>query len=461
MRILFASAEVDPFAKVGGLGDVAAALPQRLKEIGHDVRVVTPCHASSLDAHRRSKEHRTLGVPLPGRDRTVDVARVEGAGGVPVELILDDSYFGRANVYGEPDDLLRYQFFCRAVIQLMVHDDWAPDVLHMNDWHTAPLAYALRSLAWGQPRLRGVATVFTIHNLRYRGPDEYNDFLAQAIYYSDMITTVSPSYAREILTTDFGEGLDPLLTLRESTGNLAGILNGLNYDTFNPRTDPYLRHQFDLGNLEDRYANRADLRDEARLPEAEGPVVSMVTRLTEQKGVDLVLQALPEILASNSQLVVLGTGDKSIEDELAKLQAQHPGSVAHLARFDEGLARRVYAGSDLFLMPSRYEPCGLGQIIAMRYGCVPLGRRTGGLQDTIFDFEEHPETGTGFLFDEFSAFGLIGAFERALRAFRDPVTWTRLRENGMSRDYSWRASATHYVETYVAALRARGIVPRE
>ena len=461
MNILFASAEVDPFAKVGGLADVAAALPQRLKEIGHDVRVIMPCHASCLDSHKSAASHRTLVVPLPNRDRTVDVARVEGAGGVPVELVLDDSYFGRPNIYGDADDLLRYQFFCRAIIQLMLHEDWVPDILHINDWHTAPLAFAVRNLAWGQPRLRGVASVFTIHNLRYRGPDELNDFLAQAIYYSDMVTTVSPSYAREILTTDFGEGLDPLLALRESTGNLTGILNGLNYDTFNPRTDRHVAQQFDLSNLDDREANRGALRELTNLPPADGALVSMVTRLTEQKGVDLVIQALPEILASGSQLVILGTGDKWIEDELARLQAQHPTAVAHLARFDEGLARRVYAGSDLFLMPSRYEPCGLGQIIAMRYGCVPLGRRTGGLQDTIFDFEEHPETGTGFLFEEFSAFGLIGAFERALRAFRDPPSWTRLRENGMSRDFSWRASATHYVETYVAALRARGIVPRE
>jgi len=460
MKILFAAAEVDPFAKVGGLADVAAALPQRLKEIGHDVHVVTPCHKSSLPAFRAARQ-RKLVIPHPAGDRTVRVARVEGYGGVPVDLVLDGDYFGRENVYGEPDDLLRYQLFCRAILQMLAHDDWTPDILHLNDWHTAPLAFALRGLAWQQPRLRGVASVFTIHNLRYRGPDELNDFLAQAIYYSDMVTTVSPTYAREILTRDHGEGLDPLLKLRHDQGSLHGILNGLNYDVFNPRTDPHIAHRFDLSTLEERVRNRDALRAELGLPEAAGPLVAMVTRLTEQKGVDVVIQAIPDLLAAHAQLVVLGTGDESLRAELTALADAHPGRVLLTHHFDEELARRIYAGADMFLMPSRYEPCGLGQIIAMRYGCVPIGRRTGGIADTILDLDEHPETATGFLFDEFSSFALAGAFERAARAFRDPQAWSRLQENGMSRDYSWHASAIHYVETYRAALRARGIAPIE
>lgn len=459
MKILFASAEVDPFSKVGGLADVAAALPQRLLEIGHDVRVVTPCHQTAMAAFEASTERRTLVVPLPGKDREVEIATVEGVGGVPVDLVCENHYFGRANVYGEADDLLRYQFFCRAIIQMLTKDEWTPDIMHLNDWHTAPLAFALRNLAWSHPILRGVASVFTIHNLRYRGPDELNDFLSQAIYYADMVTTVSPSYAREILTQEFGEGLDPLLTLRQE--NLAGILNGVNYDLFNPRTDGHIVEQYDLGTLEHRATNRGALRTELRLPEKDGPIAGMVTRLTEQKGVDLVLRALPEMVAAEAQLVVLGDGDAWMKDELARMEVQYPHNVRLVARYDAGLAQRIYAGADMFLMPSRYEPCGLGQIIAMRYGSVPVGRRTGGLGDTIVDLEEHPETATGFLFDEFSHFGLASAFERALVAFRDPDLWLRLQHNGMSRDYSWRASAHHYVETYIAALRARGIVPLE
>jgi starch synthase len=457
MKILFASAEVDPFSKVGGLGDVAAALPQRLLEIGHDVRVVTPAHKTALEAHTASTEHRSYVVPLPSKDREIDIATVEGTGGVPVDLIAESHYFGRAGIYGESDDLLRYQFFCRSIIEMLKHDEWVPDIVHLNDWHTAPLAFALRNLSWSQPRLRGVASVFTIHNLRYRGPDELNDFLAQAIYYSDIVTTVSPTYAREILTPEYGEGLESMLSIRGEA--FRGILNGLNAEQFNPRTDPYIMEQFDLGSIEERDVNRAALRAELTLPDDDGPVLAMVTRLTEQKGVDLVLRALPEIIAAHAQLVVLGDGDKWLKDELGRLEGEFRSHVRLVSRFDAGLAQRIYAGCDMFLMPSRYEPCGLGQLISMRYGAVPIGRRTGGLADTILDLDEHPDTATGFLFDDFSSVAFVGAFERAVRAFRDEALWMGIQRNGMSRDYSWRASAVHYVEAYIAALRARGIVP--
>jgi starch synthase len=457
MRILFASAEVDPFAKVGGLADVAASLPQRLQDLGHDVRVVAPCHRSAMEAHAASTEHRTYVVPLPSKDREIDIATVTGAGGVPVDLIANQHYFDRPAIYGEADDLLRYQFFCRAIIEMLKYDEWVPDVMHLNDWHAAPLAFAMRNLAWGHPRLRGVASVFTIHNLRYRGPDELNDFLAQAIYYSDIVTTVSPTYAQEILTPEYGEGLESLLALRGES--LRGILNGLDAELFNPRTDAHVVQQFDLGTIEDREANRAALRKEFKLPEQDGPILAMVTRLTEQKGVDLVLRALPELIAAHAQLIVLGDGDKWLREELGRMEGEFKSHVRLAARFDQSLAQRIYGGCDMFLMPSRYEPCGLGQLMAMRYGAIPIGRRTGGLADTILDLEDYPDTGTGFLFDEFSTVGFIAAFERAARVFHDPEQWLKLQQNAMSRDYSWRASATHYVEAYIAALRARGIVP--
>lgn len=460
MRVLYAAAEVDPLAKVGGLADVAASLPQRLARMGHDIRVIMPCHASALPAFETSTRRHALVAELPGgRTSPFEVATVAGAGGVPVLLVQEPRLFGREAVYGEPDDLERYQFFCRAVLAVLKAGPWVPDVLHLNDWHTAPLAFALRNLAWGHPMLRGVASVFTIHNLRYRGPDELNDYLAQAIYYSDGLTTVSPTYAHEVLTREYGEGLEALLTLR--AGNLQGILNGLDYDTYNPRLDPALAANFDLGTLELRPVNKRELLVELGLPAKDGPLLAMITRLTEQKGIELVLQALPEMLAANAQLVVLGQGDQWLREELARRQALHPESVRLVDRFDEPMARRIYSAADVLLMPSRYEPCGLGQLIAMRYGAVPLGRRTGGLSDTILDIDEHPESGTGFLFDEYSAFALTGAFERSIRAFKKPETWGRIQQNGMSRDFSWSASATHYVETYIAALRSRGIVPLE
>ncbi|MFN0095141.1 MAG: glycogen synthase [Dehalococcoidia bacterium] len=458
MKILFASSEVDPFAKVGGLADVAGALPERLRAIGHDVRVVAPCHASATAAFERGRRRR-LRVRFPEGESVLEVSTVSGMGGVPVDLVSDPAAFGREAVYGEPDDLARYQRFCRAILAIVTAPGWTPDILHLNDWHTAPLAFALRNLAWATPALRGVASVFTIHNLRYRGPDELNDYLAQAIYYSDIVTTVSPTYAQEILTPEYGEGLDDLLKLR--SGALRGILNGLSFDAFDPRTDPALMQSYDLHAVEGRSANRGALRRELGLPERDGPVVAMVSRLTEQKGVDLVLRAIGEILSCGAQLVVLGQGDAGLREELTRLQAAFPESVRLTERFDDTLARRIYAGADLFLMPSRYEPCGLGQLIAMRYGAVPLGRRTGGLADTILDADEHPETGTGFLFNEFSPHAFAGGLERAVRAFRTPELWRKLQVNGMSRDYSWGASAQHYVEAYVAALRSRRIVPLE
>ncbi|MGE3075933.1 MAG: glycogen synthase [Dehalococcoidia bacterium] len=459
MKVLFVTAEIDPFSKVGGLADVASALPLRLRELDHDVRVVAPAHRTSKPAHAAAATHYSLTVPIGGSDEPVDVGVAEGPGGLPVHLAANQRYFDRASVYGEADDLIRYQFFCRTVLEMLKTSDWVPDILHLNDWHAAPLAFGLRNLSWGNPKLRGVASVFTIHNLRYRGPDELNDFLAQAIYYSDIVTTVSPTYASEILTPELGEGLDALLALRGDA--LRGILNGLNADLFNPRTDPHIQQQFDLGTIGDRDINRAALRAELELPDNSGPVLAMVTRLTEQKGVDLVLRALPEIIAAGGQLVVLGDGDKWLKDELGRLETEFRSHVRLVARFDEGLAQRIYAGCDMFLMPSRYEPCGLGQMIAMRYGAIPIGRRTGGLADTILDFDEHPGTATGFLFDEFSTVDFATAFERAVRAFRDEAVWDQLQRNAMSRDYSWRAAANHYIEAYGAALRAKGIFPLE
>ncbi len=456
MRVLFVSAEVAPFAKVGGLADVVAGLPSRLRETGHDVRVVTPCHASSIQAFEAAATRRRLTVRDLEASRDVEVATVEGEGGVPVDLVLDRHYFGRQTVYGDGDDLLRYQFFCRAVAALVTTEGWTPDILHLNDWHTAPLAFALRNLAWSNARLRSVASIFTIHNLRYRGPDDFNDFLAQAIYYSDVITTVSPSYAREILTPELGEGLDHLLGLRHD--RLRGILNGLVCRDHDPATDTAITSRFDVSSIERRQANKAALRAELELPDQPGPILGMVTRLTEQKGIDLVVQALSELVAEGAQIVVLGQGDPALVADLRSQQEARPGAVRLVDRFDDLLARRIHAGADMFLMPSRFEPCGLGQLIAMRYGCIPIGRRTGGLADTILDPADHPDAATGFLFDDFTPMALSGAFERALHAFHDAPAWHKLQVSGMSRDFSWRASASSYVEAYVAALRSRGVI---
>lgn len=454
MKVLFVAAEVDPFAKVGGLADVASALPAELTSMGHDVRVVTPCHASSSDACNTASQRETMQVADFEAERSVELVTVAGHAGTAVTLVHEPHYFARENVYGDADDLLRYRFFCRVVAALLTEWGWTPDILHLNDWHTASLAFALRNLAWSDPSLRGVASVLTIHNLRYRGPDEFNDYLAQGIYYSDVVTTVSPSYAREILTPEFGEGLDSLLRLRGD--RLVGILNGLSHDLYNPATDPQIVSRFDARTPVRRTANARALRDEIGLAGTDGPLLGMVTRLTEQKGVDLVVRAAPALIARGAQLAVLGQGDEALTNELRALEAAHPGTVRLVEGFDEGLARRIYAGSDMFLMPSRFEPCGLGQLIAMRYGSVPIGRRTGGLADTILDPAAHPMDATGFLFTDFTPEALVAAIDRALRAFRDPAAWQGLQQNGMTADTSWARSSRQYVETYELALRTRG-----
>lgn len=457
MKILFAAAEVDPFSKVGGLADVASSLPRRLAELGHDVRVIAPCHAAGIEAFEQATAVREVFVRAPDGEHVTRIATVAGNGGVPVDLVLDNKNFGREAVYGEPDDLYRYQFFCRAVLADLANSSWVPGIVHLNDWHTASLAFGLRNIAWSHPIFRTTASVFTIHNLRYRGPDDLNDLLCQAIYYSDFVTTVSPTYSREILTTEFGEGLDELLRLRHSQGKLAGILNGLDFDLYDPRTDGAIAQTFDSASLSLREGNRAALRQALDLPVSRGPILSMVTRLTEQKGVDLALECAPEFMAADGQLVVLGDGDDHLTTELQRLEAAYPGHVRLAARFDDTMARSIYAGSDMFLMPSRYEPCGLGQMMAMRYGAVPIGRRTGGLADTILDANDHRDGATGFLFDEFSRAALSGAFERAMQTFRQPAAWHRLQVNGMSRDHSWHASANRYLEVYRQALTARGV----
>ncbi|MCL4229999.1 MAG: glycogen synthase [Dehalococcoidia bacterium] len=454
MRVLFVSAEADPFSKVGGLADVAAALPAALAAMGHDVRVITPCHASAMDVFRAADDRQFLQVPDFAGMRTVELATVPGHGGVPVTLVHQPHYFGRPGVYGDPDDLLRYRFFCRVVGTALREKAWIPEILHLNDWHTAPLAFALRNFAWSHPALRGTASVLTIHNLRYRGPDDFNDYLAQGIYYSDFVTTVSPAYAREILSPESGEGLDRLLRLRGDS--LVGILNGLSFAAYDPATDTRIAARFGARTIDKRASNTGALRAAAGLEPAAGPLLGMVTRLTEQKGIDLVIEAAPAMIARGAELVVLGQGDDALATALRALEATYPGRVRLVDDFDEGLARRIYAGSDMFLMPSRFEPCGLGQLIAMRYGSIPIGRRTGGLADTIVDPQENAENATGFLFDDFAPGALLAAFERARAAFDDLPLWRQLQANGMQADMSWGPSAKRYVEVYERALRQRG-----
>ena len=477
LRILVVAAEVAPFAKTGGLADVAGALPQALARLGHDVRVIMPRHRG-VEAAAGTLRVAVPRLTVPIGDRTVEGAVLEGRLGasVPVYFVAHDGYYDRPALYGASDDCERYVFFCRSVLAALPALGWTPHVIHGNDWQTGLIPVYLETLYRDAPGYADVASVFTVHNLAYQGVFWHYDLpmtglgwdlftpagiefyghlslLKGGLVFADVLTTVSPTYAREIQTPPFGERLDGVL--RERSGSLVGILNGLDVVAWDPAGDPDIPKRFDRDDPGGKAACTAALRAEMGLPDPGGrtPLVGVVSRLAEQKGVDLVAASVPALRARGAQLVALGTGEEPLERLLGELAQAHPESVAVRIGFDDRLARRIYAGADLFLMPSRYEPCGLGQLIALRYGTVPIVRRTGGLADTVRPWDPATGAGTGFLFDEPSAAGCGDALARAFAAHADPVAWRRLVANAMAADFSWDASAEAYVTCYRRAIR--------
>ncbi|MCX7599415.1 MAG: glycogen synthase [Armatimonadetes bacterium] len=476
MKVLFVSAEVTPFAKVGGLADVAGSLPKAMRQLGVDIRVVMPKYKGVENA--RAELRRVLAgcaVPMPGWTSgcALDEATLPGSD-VPVYLVEHNDYFWREHIYGPPggaypDNLERLSFLCRAALAVLEPLGWAPDVFHLNDWHTAPLAILVRQR--GLPH----ATVFTAHNLgggyqgvfpgeqawvlgidasqpwttKFLSPSQVN--LARAgLTCADMISTVSPTYAREVRDPAIGAGVDDLV--RERGEDVWGILNGIDYDFWNPATDRFLDPadgyaNFGPDDLSGKAACKAALQAEMGLPpRADVPLMAMVTRLDAQKGLDLVRAVLPDL--SGVQLVILGTGAHEYENFFAQ-EAQVRSDVAVALKFDERLAHRIYAGADMFLMPSRFEPCGLGQMIALRYGTIPIVRATGGLADTVHEDGPHAN---GFVFTDYSALALRAALDRAIAAYRDKRLWARLVANAMACDFSWGASARRYLQLYEGAL---------
>jgi len=487
LRLLFVSSEARPLAKTGGLGDVSADLPAALRALGHDVRLLLPAYrpamrraqeaggglrVASLALQRDPEPVRLLAARLPGSNVPVwlaDAWRFDREGG---------PYTGPDGA-DWPDNAERFALFARAAAAVARDEaglGWRPDLVHANDWQSAlACAYLAAGELEGRPR---PATVFTIHNLAYQGlfPAEQFwrlglppafwsadglEFYGQCSYikgglvYADWLTTVSPTYAREIRTPEHGCLLDGLLRARAD--RLVGILNGADYRTWNPARDPHLAAPYSRRDLSGKAQDKAALQREAGLPvEPATPLMAMVTRLAAQKGVDLVLAAAPRLLADGAQLVVLGTGDRGLEEGLRELQRRFPQQARAWIAFDEGLAHRIEAGADLFLMPSRFEPCGLNQLYSLRYGTLPVVRRTGGLADTVVDLAEGEERATGFLFDEPTAEALAGAAGRALACYRErPQTWRRMVRNAMAQDFSWRRSAEAYVGLYRRALAAR------
>jgi len=478
VRVLFLAAEAVPLVKVGGLGDVGGSLPRALSARGIDVRVVIPDSLPPGDDRHARRPVAEFSVAAGHGEERASVSEVEAdgfpfllAGGAPIPRS------GRPYGNGIEEDAPKFAFFCRAALELCRRTGWKPDLVHAHDSHAAPAA-AWLSAASDDPFFSGTASIVTIHNLPYMGtgagaaladygiptdgeglPDwARGALLPVGIARADEISTVSPTYAREILTPEFGCGLDALLRRRED--RLTGIVNGLDLAAWDPATDTTLARRFDAARLDAREENRRALRRELGLDaDAEAPLVGIVARLDPQKGFDVAVPALARWLESGGRLAVLGAGDPGIEARLAELAAAHPSRAAVRFRFDEELARRIYAGSDFFLIPSRYEPCGLTQMIAMRYGSVPVARETGGLADTIRDAAS--PAGTGFLFGALEADAISGALERARALHGNRSAWRSLMLRGMAEDFSWTRSAKAYEALYAraAARRRESVAP--
>ncbi len=477
LKILIVAAEVVPFAKVGGLADVAGALPIALRDMGHDVRVAMPKYGRIDNAKFNLKPIiEPFAVPMDGHSVDVDILEGSIAEHVPVYFIHNEHYFDREGIYSYPDDDERFILFCRAAVEMLKKLNWQPDIIHCNDWQTAIIPNWLKTIYKDDPFFAHTASLYTIHNLAYQGvfgqrvleiagiaehgfvyPQIQDlagvvDLMGRGILYADAINTVSETYAQEILTPEFGEKLDPLL--RERQDRLFGILNGIDTELMNPKTDSYIAANFDAMNLEARAANKADLQKEGNLdPRPDVPVIGLISRLANQKGFDIMAPVMDSLLnLLDVQFVLLGTGDQYYHEMFGKLAAHYPGKAAVFLTFNASLAQKIYAGSDIFLMPSRFEPCGLGQMIAMRYGSIPAVRSTGGLADTVHDFSPTTGEGNGFAFTPYEPMALYATLVRALENYRYKDTWRKLQTRDMSADYSWDNSARKYVDVYRKAM---------
>ena len=475
MQIVFASAECAPFVKTGGLGDVAGSLPAALVRAGAEVIVMVPKYATIKDEYKAQMEHFSdFYVSLGWRNEYCGLEKLEHDG-VTYMFIDNERYFARDYPYGFFDDGERFAFFSKAITESLQHlpDGFECDILHCNDWQTALAPVFLREFYQGLPLYDRVKTVFSIHNVAFQG--QFSDtvmedilgvahipaaasqlrcdacsinYMLGALRYADAITTVSPTYANEIQTPEFGEGLDGVL--RERSYALQGILNGIDVAGFDPATDKRIAANYTVEDRSGKAVCKAKLQEELGLEVRDDrPVMVMVTRLTRQKGMDLVMYALDRILAGGVQVAVLGTGDRDYEDGLRYFQDKYPGTMAARIEFDPALSQRMYAAADMFLMPSKFEPCGLSQIIAMRYGTLPIVRETGGLKDTVIPYNEFTGEGTGFSFSNFNGDEMGDAVFRAARLFWDNrEAWDQLVTQAMSQDFSWTRSADKYLDLY-------------
>ncbi|MBO8160843.1 MAG: glycogen synthase [Thermosipho sp. (in: Bacteria)] len=479
MKIALVSYEVFPFAKVGGLADVVGALPKYLEKLAVSPVVFMPKHKITEDnavkfSYKLEKIKENLEIPFLNTKEKFDIylSKIPGSN-VPVYFISNNYYFSAEKVYDGPDLAEQAIYFSAAVLESIKALNMTFDIIHVNDWQTALIPVYLKTLYADNELFKKTSSILTIHNLGYQGIFESKymkfaglpsflydingiefygkiNFLKGGILFADVINTVSPTYAQEIQTKEYGEKLDGVLRLR--TSDLYGILNGIDYDVYNPETDPRIYVNYSINDLNKKYENKRKLQEELNLPVKDVPVISMISRLVDQKGLDILADVFRYLLLLDVQFILLGTGDEKYESMFKTLANEFPEKVSANIKFDINLAQKIYAGSDMFLMPSRYEPCGLGQLYSLRYGTIPIVRYTGGLADTVKEYDEKNFSGNGFGFKEYDSAYLLRSVAKAVDFYENKkVHWKKIVENAMKSDFSWDRSAREYVKLYERA----------
>ncbi|MDR1567319.1 MAG: glycogen synthase GlgA [Streptococcaceae bacterium] len=476
MKILFAASECAPFVKTGGLGDVVGALPKELVRSGLDVRVVLPLHAKIGEKYQEKMvDLLNFEVSVGYRRQYCGIKSLD-LDGVTYYFIDNMYYFNRPNIYGDYDDGERFAFFQLAVIEMMERIDFIPDILHVNDYHTSLIPFLLKEKYRWINRYQKIKTLLTIHNLEFQGKmnrdtlpnlfgmgtERYDDgtvrwgddfnWLKAGILYAGRVNTVSPSYAEEIKTPMFGAGLDQILRMED--GKLSGITNGIDYLTINPKNDPLLDYHFSATDMSGKAKNKAFVQKISGLPvRSDVPLLSIITRLTYQKGVNLLADELDLLLQDDVQIILIGTGDIQFEETFRYFAAKYPEKCAAYIKFDVKLAQQLYAAGDIFLMPSAFEPCGLSQMMAMRYGSIPVVHEVGGLRDTVIPFNPVTGEGTGFGFIEFNGYRFKEAIVKALDLYRNyPKAWQKVQQQAMKTDFSWQTASQNYLKLYQSII---------
>ena len=478
MKVLLVSSEVSPFAKTGGLADVTGALPKELEKLGVEVKIMMPDYRMiNKDDFKIEKTGFNFNVPIGAEKKSGTLSKGKIGRKIDVFFIGNEEYFDRDYLYGDEigdyrDNLQRFTFFCRGVLEALKLIDWKPDIIHCHDWQTGLVPAYLKTIYQNEPFYQGISTIFTIHNLAYQGNfprqlyyitglswkefalekiEFFGNFslIKAGIVYSDIINTVSETYSKEIQTKEFGCGFEGVFEWRAK--DLYGIINGIDYAIWNPKTDPLIEMVYSLKTVKNKAINKEKLLEINELPiikEERIPLIGIISRLDVQKGLGLIEECIEELMDFNLQLVILGTGEKKFQQILKSISEKYPEKIALNLKFDETLAHLIYAGADIFLMPSKYEPCGLGQMISMKYGTVPIVHKTGGLADTVKKFDLNDKSGNGFVFDVYLPGEFVSAVERAVNLYKDKKVWRVLVSNCMKSDFSWKASAKKYTDLY-------------